>query len=220
MPIMFVVAGPAGSGKSTAFPGDGFGCDYFNADNYAAMLNGGSYVGIPKSIRAEVGPICEKFIEGHIASGIDFATETTLRSPIVFNHMKQAHDAGFEVQFTYVCVDSISTSVKRVTQRAYQGGHSGSEDTVRDIRAKSLSNLPRVLHELGKTIDILDIYDNSAFGIPPKLIATFQAREVTFLDPQIPAWLNEALEKTPYATPGLRALFQQRQPLPEPSDTQ
>jgi hypothetical protein len=53
---MYVVAGPAGSGKSTAFPGDGFGCDYFNADNYAAMLNGGSYVGIPKSIRAEVAP--------------------------------------------------------------------------------------------------------------------------------------------------------------------
>jgi predicted ABC-type ATPase len=217
MPIMFVVAGPAGSGKSTAFPGDGFGCDYFNSDNYAAVLNGGSYVGIPKSIRAEVGPICEKFIEVHIVSGIDFATETTLRSPIVINQMMQAHDAGFEVQFTYVCVDSVSTSVKRVTQRAYQGGHSGSEDTVRDIRAKSLANLPRVLHELGKTIDILDIYDNSAFGIPPKLIASFQAREIVFLDPQIPPWLVQALEQTPYASAKLLALFQQKQLLPEPS---
>jgi predicted ABC-type ATPase len=217
MPIMFVVAGPAGSGKSTAFPGDGFGCDYFNADNYAAVLNGGSYVGIPKSIRAEVGPISEKFIEGHIASGIDFATETTLWSTIVFNQMKQAHDAGFEVQFTYVCVDSVSTSVKRVTQRAYQGGHSGSEDTVRDILAKSLANFPRVLHELGKTIDILDIYDNSAFGTPPKLIATFQGREVTFLDPQIPPWLDQALKTTPYSTQNLLVCFKQNQPLPGPS---
>ena len=26
------------------------------------MLNGGSYLGIPKSIRKEVGPVCEKFI--------------------------------------------------------------------------------------------------------------------------------------------------------------
>jgi hypothetical protein len=46
MPIMYVVAGPAGSGKTSAFPGSQFGCDYFNADDHAAQLNGGSYVGI------------------------------------------------------------------------------------------------------------------------------------------------------------------------------
>ena len=97
---MYVVAGPAGSGKSTAFPGDGFGCDYFNADNYAAMLNGGSYVGIPKSIRAEVGPICERFIQDHISAHKSFATETTLRSPIVFDQIKKASEAGFAVRFT------------------------------------------------------------------------------------------------------------------------
>jgi hypothetical protein len=59
---MYVVAGPSGSGKTSAFPGERYGCDYFNADAYAAMLNGGSYLGIPKSIRKEVGPVCEKFI--------------------------------------------------------------------------------------------------------------------------------------------------------------
>ena len=74
MPTMYVVAGPAGSGKTSAFPGDSFGCDYFNADHHAAMLNGGSYIGIPKSIREIVGPMCEKFIQDHIASGTDFAT--------------------------------------------------------------------------------------------------------------------------------------------------
>jgi len=220
MPEMYVVAGPAGSGKSTAFPGDGFGCDYFNADNYAAMLNGGSYVGIPKSIRTAAGPICEKFIQDHIALGRDFATETTLRSPIVFDQMKQAHSAGFAVSFRYVCVDSFSTSVKRVTQRAYQGGHSGSEDTVREIRSKSLANFRRVFEELGRTVDFLNVYDNSTHAKPPKLIASFQAREIVLLGPQIPPWLVKALEQTPYETPKLLALFQQRQPLPEPSDSQ
>jgi len=91
MPTMYVVAGPAGSGKSTAFPGDKFECDYFNSDNYAAMLNGGSYVGIPRSIRDEVAPICERFIQDHIALGRDFATETALRSPIVFDQVRNAH---------------------------------------------------------------------------------------------------------------------------------
>jgi predicted ABC-type ATPase len=216
MPSMYVVAGPAGSGKSTAFPGDNFGCDYFNADNYAAMLNGGSYVGIPKSIRAEVGPICERFIQDHIASRTDFATETTLRSPIVFDQIKQASEADFMVRFTYVCVDNVGTSVKRVTQRAYQGGHSGSENTILDIRLKSLGHLLRALNEMGKTIDLLDTFDNSALNSQPRLIASFQARQITHLDPHLPTWLTDALQNTPYSTPDLLSHFHQKQPLPAP----
>jgi predicted ABC-type ATPase len=212
---MYVVAGPAGSGKTSAFPGDSFGCDYFNADNYAAMLNGGSYVGIPRSIRAAVGPICEKFIQDHIAAGRDFATETTLRSTIVFDQMRQAHDAKFVVRFTYVCVDSIGISVKRVTQRAYQGGHSGSEETVRDIRAKSLGNVPRVFDELGNTVDLLDVYDNSEHGTAPRLIASFRGREITFLATELPAWMIDALKRTPYSANRLQACSEQGAPLPD-----
>jgi predicted ABC-type ATPase len=214
MPIMHVVAGPAGSGKTSAFPGDSFGCDYFNADHYAAMLNGGSYIGISKSIRKEVGPICERFIQDHIAAGKDFATETTLRSTIAFDQIKQARDAGFEVRFRYICVDSIGTSVKRVKQRAFMGGHSASEETVQDIRAKSLFNLRRAFDELGRTIDLFDLYDNSAFGIPPKLIASFLGREITFLASDLPAWMDEALGQTLYSTVKLRGFFEQGKALP------
>jgi predicted ABC-type ATPase len=214
MPIMYVAAGPAGSGKTTAFPGSQFGCDYFNADDLAAQLNGGSYIGIPKSIRAIVGPICEKFIQDHIAAGKDFATETTLRSTIAFDQMKQAHDAGFAVRFRYVCVDTVATSVDRVANRADLGGHSGSEKTVQDIRSKSLENLQRAFDELGKTIDLFDIYDNSAFGMPPKLIASFLGREITFLEAELPVWMDEALGKTPYSTRKLREFFEQGKALP------
>ena len=208
MPIMYVVAGPSGSGKTSAFPGDSFGCDYFNADDYAAQLNGGSYVGIPKSIRAIVGPMCEKFIQDHIAAGKDFATETTLRSTIVFDQMKQAHEAGFNVEFNYVCVDSISKSIGRVANRADLGGHSGSEDTVRKIRSSSLGNLPRVFDELGKTIDLFELNDNSVFGVPPRLIASFLGREITFLASELPAWMDEALGQTSYSTGKLREFFE------------
>jgi predicted ABC-type ATPase len=213
MPIMYVVAGPSGSGKTSAFPGSQFGCDYFNADDYAAHLNGGSYVGIPRSIRAIVGPICEKFIQDHIAAGRDFSTETTLRSTIVFDQMKEAHEAGFDVEFTYVCVDSISKSIDRVANRADIGGHSGSENTVRDIRSKSLGNLARVLDELGKSVDLLDLYDNSEHKTTPKLVASFLGREVTFLASDLPAWMDEALGQSPYSTAKLQEFFEQEKPL-------
>jgi predicted ABC-type ATPase len=211
---MYVVAGPAGSGKTSAFPGDSFGCDYFNADHYAAMLNGGTYIGIPNSIRKQVGPICEKFIQDHIAAGLSFATETTLRSTIAFDQMKQAHEAGFSVSFTYICVDDLGTSVKRVKQRAFMGGHSASEETVQDIRAKSLINLRRAFEEVGNTIDSFDVYDNSALGMPPKLIASFLGREITFLETELPAWMDEGLGRTPYSTAKLRKCFEQGKALP------
>ena len=94
------------------------------------------------------------------------------------------------------------------------GGHSGSEETVRDIRLRSLRNFPRALDQLGRTIDVFDIFDNSAHGTGPQLIAAFLGRQITHLDPQLPAWLTEALQGTPYSTPNLQALFQEKQPLP------
>jgi predicted ABC-type ATPase len=128
--------------------------------------------------------------------------------------MKQAHDAGFVVRFRYVCVDTVATSVDRVANRADLGGHSGSEKTVQDIRRKSLENLQRAFDELGKTIDLFDIYDNSAFGMPPKLIASFVGREITFLEAELPRWMDEALGQTTYSTGKLREFFEQGKALP------
>ena len=88
------------------------------------------------------------------------------------------------------------------------GGHSGSEETVQDIRTKSLANLQRAFEELGRTIDLFDLYDNSAFGIPPKLIASFLGREITLLASELPAWMDEALGQTPYSTVKLRECFE------------
>lgn len=51
IPRVIVVAGPPGSGKSTLYPVSSFGVSYFNADDRAAELNGGSYVGISNEIR-------------------------------------------------------------------------------------------------------------------------------------------------------------------------
>jgi|SRR5579859_2050156 len=58
-PRVFVVAGPPGSGKSTAFPVSGFGVDFFNSDDRAVALNGGAYLDIPRVIRGQVNQLFE-----------------------------------------------------------------------------------------------------------------------------------------------------------------
>jgi hypothetical protein len=79
---MLVVAGPPGSGKSLHFPVASFGADGFNVDLRAAAANGGSFLGIPRSVRSSVQRECERFIEDHIARRVSFAVETTLRTAI------------------------------------------------------------------------------------------------------------------------------------------
>jgi len=45
--------------------------------------------------------------------------------------------------------------------------------------------------------------------MPPKLIASFLGREITFLASELPAWMDEALGETPYSTRKLREFFEQ-----------
>jgi hypothetical protein len=50
--------------------------------------------------------------------------------------------------------------------------------------------------------------------MPPKLIASFLGREITFLESELPAWMDEALGQTPYSTLKLRDVFEQGKILP------
>ena len=79
---------------------------------------------------------------------------------------------------------------------------------------KSLANFQRAFDELGRTIDLFDTYDNSAFGMPPNLIASFLGREITFLASELPVWMDEALGQTSHSTVKLREFFEQGKPLP------
>src|SRR5271163_3271887 len=101
-PIMLVIAGPPGSGRSTAFPVTSFGIASFNADDRAAELNGGSYQHITPAIRERVNREFEDFVSAQIQAKKSFAIETTLRSHITFQQAQSAKSAGFDVQMLYI----------------------------------------------------------------------------------------------------------------------
>ena len=79
-PKMIVVAGPPGSGKSSVFPVSAFGVAYFNADDRAAELKGGSYIGISNEIRRIANREFERFCLVALRSGTS-ATASPPRSP-------------------------------------------------------------------------------------------------------------------------------------------
>jgi predicted ABC-type ATPase len=182
---MFIVAGPPGAGKSKAFPVAGFGVDFFNADDRAAALNGGSYLNIPRRIRDEINILFESFVLDHIERRASCAFETTLRSAITFDQAAIARRAGFMIEMRYVALRDFPMHLERVKMRAEAGGHSAPESILRTIYESSVGNLPRAIQEM----DLLHVYDNSGWGVTPKVLLQAEQGEVVYLADQIPDWL-------------------------------
>ena len=188
---MFVVAGPAGSGKSSFFPLSHFGVDFFTVDDRAAELHG-SYEGISPEARAQAGRDCEAFIRDHIEARRSFAVETTLRTEVSLAQARAAHTAGFATILVYVGTDDPAINVERVRLRGLQGKHSAPATLIRDIYAASLANLRRAC----AVFDVVRIYDNSGpVAEHPEPVAFVDAGVVR-LPPGAPAWIADALGLT------------------------
>jgi predicted ABC-type ATPase len=186
---MFIVAGPPGAGKSRAFPVAGFGVDFFNADDRAAALNGGSYVNISNRIRNEVNILFESFVRDHIERRVSCAFETTLRSGITFEQATLARRAGFTIEMRYVALGDFSMHLERVKMRADAGGHSAPESVLRTIYESSIRNLPRAIREM----DFIHVYDNTQWGVTPRVLLQAEKGDVVYRADQIPDWLAAAV---------------------------
>ena len=192
VPRMIVVAGPPGSGKSSIFPVRSFGVAHFNADDRAAELNAGSYIGIAKEIRQTVNREFEAFVSRCIHRRISFAIETTLRSSATFEQARSAKAAGFVTEMRYLALRNFAMHLERVKIRADAGGHSASETTLQRIYASSLANLPRAMAEM----DDLWVYDNTKVGGPPKLLLEAEKGRICFFLEDLPDWLARLFDLT------------------------
>ena len=107
---------------------------FFNADDRAAALNGGSYAGISQQIRQQVNSDYEEFAIDHIDRREIFAIETTLRSRVTFEQARRARSAGFRIEIRYLALDRFSLRLERVKARADAGGTSGLRERQGDAQ--------------------------------------------------------------------------------------
>ena len=181
---MFVVAGPAGSGKTSTFPPQRFGTDFFSIDDRCAELNGGLFTGIRPSLRARVAAECQAFIERHIADRASFAVETTLRSDAAIRQAEAANAAGFSTFLFFVATNDVGLNIERIGTRGRMGGHSSPDADIRSIFASSMANLPRAV----AVFSHVECFDNSEDGVPWIRVLAFDRGSVTYRADSLPAW--------------------------------
>ena len=193
-PVLCIVAGPNGSGKTTTTEQllkNEWGADsfYINPDNIAKEKYGdwNSSDAVLKAAR-EATRLRYECLD----KGVDFVFETVFSSEEKMDFLRKAKEAGFFIRIFYVCTESPLININRIAQRYLNGGH---EVPISKTISRYFGSL-RNLKEAIKMADRVYLYDNSVDNSAPRLILRTSegiiARQYT---DNLPEWVKAVMPK-------------------------
>jgi predicted ABC-type ATPase len=140
MPLLYVVGGANGSGKTTSalaiLPTLGV-LEYVNADAIAAGLSPLN----PESMALQAGRLMLDRLQTLANSEADFASETTLAARTFAPFLQRCKSRGYTIGLLYFWLRSPDLAVERVARRVASGGHSIPEDVIRRRYERGRGNL-------------------------------------------------------------------------------
>ena len=158
-PVLIVIAGPNGSGKTTItskilrheWLEDAV---YINPDQVAQDRFGdwNSMDAILKAVQ-----YCEELREQCLREGQSLIFETVLSSDDKVDFIRRAHDAGYFIHLFFVATKHPAINASRIAQRVMKGGHDVPITKVISRYYKSILNCKRC----AALADRVYIYDNS-----------------------------------------------------------
>ena len=167
-PTLCVVAGPNGSGKTTATElllANEWGANslYINPDIIAEQEFGGwnNDEAVLKAAQRAT-ELRYQCLEEHR----DFVFETVFSSTEKLEFLRKAHEAGFFIRLFYVCTNSPEINVARIAKRYMNGGHEVPISKVISRYFKSLEQAKQAI----TFVDRAYIYDNSIEDQLPQLL--------------------------------------------------
>jgi len=186
MPILHVLAGPNGSGKTTYVErvlGPSTGLPFVNADAIAAQRwpNAQQEHAYDAS-RAAAGRRQELLIDGR-----SFITETVFSHPSKNHLLDTALRLGYYVHL-HVMLLPVDTTVARVSERVHRGGHAVPEQKIRERYDRLWSLIVRARDR----VDRAEFFDNTRARSPYRLVASY-AQGLPVGDPQWPNWAPHVL---------------------------
>ena len=191
-PVMCIVAGPNGSGKTTTTEQllkNEWGADslYINPDNIAQEQYGdwNSADAVLTAAQTATGQRYEC-----LSNGTDFVFETVFSSAEKMDFLRKAKDAGFFIRIFYVCTESPLININRIAQRYLNGGHEVPISKTISRYYSSLKNISEAI----KIADRVYLYDNSTENAAPRLILrTTDGRIAKRYTDDLPEWVRAVI---------------------------
>ncbi|EIT72066.1 MULTISPECIES: AAA family ATPase [Hydrocarboniphaga] len=168
MPLLHLLAGPNGSGKTTFYEqvlGPVTGLPFINADVIARQL----WPGSDRDRSYEAAKIAEQRRDEMIVQRRSFIAETVFSHPSKVELIRQAQGAGFLV-IVHVILVPLALSMRRVEARVLHGGHDVPVEKQRE-------RFPRLWPLVAEALRIANegiAYDNSSAKHPYRLVARYE----------------------------------------------
>jgi predicted ABC-type ATPase len=192
MPVMHLVAGPHGAGKTSLY-------EYLIAPRYPALpfinpaAHAAEHLGHvedeqQRALEARMWGDAER--ESLIRAGQSFVTETAFSHPSRIALMTHARSLGYEVVLYALAADDPRRLLQRVSQRVREGGHAVPTHKVLDRYPRAIENFRRAVR-IAELVLLLDASDAGVGG--PRLIASVVSGQVRLHGVLRPRWVDKVL---------------------------
>ena len=167
-PVLIVIAGPNGSGKTTItskilrheWLEDAL---YINPDQVAQERFGDW--NSPEAVM-QAAQYCEQQREQCLAQRQSLIFETVLSSEGKVDFIRRAHEAGYFIRIFFVATSHPTINASRIAQRVLEGGHDVPIPKIISRYQKSILNCKRV----AAIADRVYVYDNSVDDAEARLL--------------------------------------------------
>lgn len=186
-PVLIVIAGPNGSGKTSTTRlvirhEWAEQCVYINPDEIAQTMFGNW--NDPDAVRKSV-EYCEEWREQLLKEHKDFIFETVLSSDGKVDFLKRAKVEGYFIRIFFICTETPSINAARIAKRVMEGGHDVPIQKIISRYLKAITNATRVALFADRTY----FYDNSIDNQQARILfRTSDGKIAKQYTDSMPAW--------------------------------
>jgi predicted ABC-type ATPase len=192
MPVLHLIAGPHGAGKTTLY-------QYLIEPRHPGLpfIDAGAYAGaqlrhiVDPATRARAARSwADQQRQAMLRDGQSFVTETAFSHSSRVALIAQARSLGFEVVLYALALDEPRLLLRRVSQGAREGGEAVPSHKVLERFARCLHHLRQAVFmvDLVFLFDAADVQEGG-----PRLIATLAAGHMTLHTVLRPRWVEKVL---------------------------